>query len=76
MKPVRKFLLKKRKKFVRPSGMNISGYVIKFEQFYFKAKSFHMEILDCVLAYRLLNSFNLTKEQKQLVKSVKWITKL
>ena len=56
--------------------MNISGYVIKFEQFYFKAKSFHMEILDCVLAYRLLNSFNLTKEQKQLVKSVKWITKL
>ena len=35
-----------------------------------------MEILDCVLAYRLLNSVNLTKEQKQLVKSVKWITKL
>ena len=27
-----------------------------------------MEILDGVLAYRILNSANLTKEQKQLVK--------
>ena len=50
-------------KFVRPSGMSISDYVIKFEQLYFKAKSFNMEILDGVLAYRLLNSANLTNEQ-------------
>ena len=56
-------------KFVRPSGMSISDYVIKFEQLYFKAKSFNMEILDGVLAYRLLNSANLTNEQKQLVKA-------
>ena len=48
--------------------MSISEYVIKFEQLYFKAKPFHMEILDGVLAYRLLNSANLTNEQKQLVK--------
>ena len=56
-------------KFVRPSGMSISDCVIKFEQLYFKAKSFHMEILDGVLAYRLLNSANLTNDQKQLVKT-------
>ena len=52
-------------KFIRPQGMSISDYVIKFEQLYFKAKSFNMEILDGVLAYRLLNSANLTREQKQ-----------
>ena len=51
-------------KFVRPSNMTIADYVIKFEQLYFKAKSFDMEILDGVLAYRLLNSANLTKDQK------------
>ena len=56
-------------KFVRPPGMSISDYVMKFEQLYFKAKSFHMEILDGVLAYRLLNTVNLTNEQKQLVKA-------
>ena len=56
-------------KSVRPSGMSISDYVINFEQLYFKAKSFNMEILDGVLAYRLLNSANLTNEQKQLVKA-------
>ena len=56
-------------KFVWPSGMNMSDYFIKFEQLYFNAKSFDMEILEVVLAYRLLNSANLTNEQKQLVKS-------
>ena len=49
--------------------MSISDCVIKFEQLYFKVKSFHMEILDGVLAYRLLNSVNLTNDQKQLVKT-------
>ena len=49
--------------------MSISDYVIKFEQLYFKAKSFHMEILDGILTYRLLNSANFTNEQKQLVKA-------
>ena len=51
-------------KFGRPSGMSISEYVIKFEQLYFKAKSFHMEILHRVLVYRLLNSASLTNRQK------------
>ena len=54
---------------VMPSGMSISGYVIKFEQLYFMAKSFHMGILDSVLACRLLNSANLNEEWKQLVKA-------
>ena len=64
-------------KFAWPSGMSISDYVIKFEQLYFKAQSFHMEILDGVLAFRLLNSTNLTNKRKQLVKQqlVKWIIK-
>ena len=39
------------------------------KQLYLKAKSFHMEISDGAMAYRLLNSANLTNEQKQLVKS-------
>ena len=49
--------------------MSTSDYVIKFEQLYFKAKSFYMEILDGVLTYRLFDSANLTNEQKQLVKA-------
>ena len=56
-------------KFVRPSGMSISNYVIKFEQSYCKAKSFHTEIPDGVLAYRLLSGANLPNEKQQLVKA-------
>ena len=55
-------------KCVRSSGMSISDYVMKFEQLYFKATSFHMEKLDGVLAFRLLNCATLTNKQKQLVK--------
>ena len=44
-------------KFVRLSGMSISDYVIKFEQLYFKAKSFHREILDGVLTYMFFFCF-------------------
>ena len=50
--------------------MSISDYVIKFEQFYFKAKPFHMEILDGILAFSFLNIANLTNEQKQLAKAM------
>ena len=45
--------------------MGISEYVIKFEWLYFKAKSFHMEILDSPSTYRLLDSANLTNKQEQ-----------
>ena len=36
---------------------------------YFKAKTFHMEIIDDVLTYRLINNANFTKEHKLLVKA-------
>ena len=51
-------------KFMRPHNMTIADYVIEFEQLYFKAKSFKMETLDGALAYRSLNSANLSREQK------------
>ena len=54
-------------KFVRPAAMSISDYIIQFEQLHNKAKSHKMEILDGVLAYRLLNSANLSEQHKQLV---------
>ena len=56
-------------KFQRPSGMNISDYIIKFESLYNKAKSHEMIIHDGVLAYRLLKSANLKSEEIQLVKA-------
>ena len=56
-------------KFVRPSGMSISYYVIQLEQLHFKAKSFHMTILDGVWAYSLFNSTNLTNKLRQLIKA-------
>ena len=56
-------------KFVRPAAMSISDYIIQFEQLYNKAKTHKMEILDGVLAYRLLNSANLSEQHKQLVRA-------
>ena len=56
-------------KFKRPINMNINDYVLKFESLYHKAKSHKMEILDGVLAYRLLNSANLSDDEIQLVKA-------
>ena len=54
-------------KFIKPSDMKINDYIIKFEQLYSKAKSHKMEILDSVLAYRLLNGAGLSESHKQLV---------
>lgn len=51
-------------KFLMPSDMSVSYYVVRLEQLYFKTKSCQMEILDVVLAYRLLNSANLCINQK------------
>ena len=49
--------------------MKINDYIIKFEQLHSKAKSHKMEILDGVLAYRLLNSAGLSEKHKQLVRA-------
>ena len=48
--------------------MTIVDYAIKFEQLYFKTKSFKMEILDGALTYMLLNSVRIYRDLKQLVK--------
>ena len=49
--------------------MSLSGSVIKLEQLYQTAKSHKTQVLDEVLAYRLLNKANLPKEKKQLVRA-------
>ena len=49
--------------------MSISDYIIQFEQLYNNAKTHKMEILDGVLAYRLLNSASLSEQHKQLVRA-------
>ena len=49
--------------------MTTLDYAIKFEQLYFKTKSFKMEILDGALTYMLLTSVKIYREQKQLVKA-------
>lgn len=47
--------------------MSISDYVIKMEQEI--AKSHKMEVLDGVLAYRLLSNAILPEEKKKLVRA-------
>ena len=56
-------------KFLRPGNMKMNEYVIKFELLYNKAKSHKMTIDDGVLAYRLLNSANLSENHKELVRA-------
>ena len=56
-------------KFVRPSDMKISDYIIKFEQLYSKAKNHSMTVSDGAVAYRLLNSAGLSESHKQLVRA-------
>ena len=54
-------------KIMRLHDMLITDYIIKFERLYNKAKNYKMEIHDGVLAYRLLDSANLSENNKQLV---------
>ena len=56
-------------KFIRPSDMKISDYIIKFEQLYSKAKNHSMTVSDGAVAYRLLNSAGLSESNKQLVQA-------
>ena len=56
-------------KFIRHTDMSMNDFVNKFEDFYSKAKNYKMEILDGVLAYRLLNNANLSEDHKQLIKA-------
>ena len=56
-------------KYVRPNQGTMDDYINEFEQLYSKSKNKGMEILDGVLAYRLLNGANLSNANKQLVKA-------
>ena len=56
-------------KYIRPTDLSITEYIIQFERLYNKAKSFKMEIHDGVLAYRLLNNANLSDTHKQLIRA-------
>ena len=49
--------------------MSTSDYVIEFQQLNQIAKSDEINILDGLLAYRLLNNVNLPEEKKQLVRA-------
>ena len=53
--------------FKRPETMNMKDYLVKFEQLYTKIKDHQMILPDGVLAYRVLNSANLSNEQMTFV---------
>ena len=58
---------KKIEKFSRPHKISLSDYVTKFQQLHQVAENHDMEVLDGVLAYRLLNNANLPGEKIQLI---------
>ena len=55
--------------FKRPETMNMKDYLVKFEQLYTKIKDHQMVLPDGVLAYRVLNSANLSNEQMTLCRA-------
>ena len=52
--------------FQRPENMTMKVYLVKSEHLYTKIKDHKMELPDDVLAYRVLNSANLSNEQMTL----------
>ena len=57
------------KNFKQPSQMLMKDYLVKFEQLYTKIKDHQMILPDGVLAYRVLNSANLTTDQMTLCRA-------
>ena len=55
--------------FSRAPSMTVSDYIIEFERLHNKAKQHKMELPDGVLAYRFLNSVNISSQYKQLVRA-------
>ena len=55
--------------FQRPENMTMKDYLVKFEHLYTKIKDHKMELLDGVLAYRVLNSANLSNGQMTLCRA-------
>ena len=58
---------KKIEKFSRPHEISLSDYVTKFEQLHQVAENHDVDVLDGVLAYRLLNNANLPGEKIQCI---------
>ncbi|XP_057296098.1 uncharacterized protein LOC130625028 [Hydractinia symbiolongicarpus] len=56
-------------KFKRPPEMSMNDYLIEFERLYHKIQGHNMVLPDGVLAYRVLQSANLTPEQQQLARA-------
>ena len=52
--------------FVRSDIQSCNNYIIEFEHKYNRAKKFRMELPDAVLAFKLLESANLSEKEKQL----------
>ena len=52
--------------FTRPEGMSVLNYINKFDQLYEVIKKYKM---DGVLAYRLLECANISKEKQQLARA-------
>ena len=55
--------------FQRPENMTMKDYLVKFEHLYTKIKDHKIELPDGVLAYRVLNSANLSNEQMSLCRA-------
>ena len=55
--------------FSRAPSMTVSDYIIEFERLYNKAKQHRMGLPDGVLAYRFLNSVNISSHHVQLVRA-------
>ena len=55
--------------FSRAPSMTVSDYIIEFECLYNKAKQHKIELPDGVLAYRFLNSADISSHHKQLVRA-------
>ena len=61
-------------KYQRASDMSIDTYISDFERLYNRVKAHQIELPDPVLAYRVLESANLPKQQTELIRTT--ITKL
>ena len=51
------------------SGVNITYFVVKFDQLYHKLAQFDMKLPDGVLAFFLLNAANVSEENENLVRA-------
>ena len=61
--------LKKFEQYKRPSTQSINDYINEFERLYNKLKFYKIDYPDAAVAYRLLESANLSKEKNELIRT-------